>query len=106
MDEQQNDSSEIENDKISAKNKDKICKLSTLLWGYFIGICFTCIGFSYLSEIKSKGYYIYDRNEFLHGAKIHIQGEDGLFTAYGLIIGGVILLIYNIYLTIKRNKTE
>ena len=50
-------------------------------------------------DVETKGYFIDGRS----GVPI-VVGEEGLITAYALIIGGVSILIYGIYLTNIKTK--
>lgn len=85
----------------SNKENDKKPKLSSLVWCYFMGLIFMAMGFGWLSDIKTQGYYIDGKHQ------VPVFGDDGLITVYVLIVSGFLILTYSFYLTLKsRNKSK
>jgi hypothetical protein len=54
------------------------------------------IGFGWLKDIKTKGYFVDEKHQMI------ITGVEGLISVYTLIIGGICMLAYSIYSTLLR----
>ena len=86
--------------KTNQGENDQKANWSPLLWCYFISLAFLFIGFAWLNDIKTKGYYTY------HKHQLNIPGDDGIITVYFVIVGGFVFLIYSIYSTLKRIRNN
>ena len=76
--------------------KNRRPKWSSLFWWYFMSLSIMFIGFEWLNDINTKGYYVDEKHQ------MSITDEDGLITVYTLIIGGICMLAYSIYSTLLR----
>ncbi len=79
-------------------NHDERPEFLTLFLDYCMSLILLFLGFGWRHDIKTKGYFITGH------ARIPIVGEEGLITVYAVIIGGISILLYSIYLTILRFK--
>lgn len=81
---------------IKDSKSSKIQKWSGLVFCYSISLIVLFLGFGWLEEINTQGYYIDSKHH------IAIAGKEGLVTVYGLIIGGFSMLVFSIYATVKN----
>lgn len=77
-------------------NNNKGSKWSFLVICYFMSLMFLFLGFGWLEDINTKGYYIDGKHH------ITIVGKEGFLTVYALIIGGFCMLAFSIYSTFKN----
>jgi hypothetical protein len=83
--------------KLNLKNPFKSRKgaKGALAFGYSISFMVIFLGLAWKSDFKSKGYIDVGKWD-----PIIAEGGNALITIYGLLIPGVALLVYSIYLTV------